>query len=398
MAKGVPTYEQFRRSLAGTPMAGEARGIYDAALRGGINPAFVSGLASSESGYGKEGYAVGSYNPYGLGVHLGWKFKNYTQATQRLTKTLMGLGYPKRYKEGGISGVIKQYTPYGDANNDPLAHTRNIINAGRRAGGDASRVYVNAGAPPAMSAPPQQSGVPAGVQPPAPTMRSNEIGSALLRQYQMSRSGSLTPDEARNNTLMLARAIGSAQYNRQQGAPSAGGGTPTSTTTGGTTPTSGPVRTTNTNYGSMKGIARPLPTPLGGGDYGYSDPEGQDGRHLAHDWFAPGGTPLASPVTGTVFRVKADDAVGKKASGQIFGGSVYIKDRSGRIFVFRHVENPQAYTQAGRRVTAGQRIGAVKPWAGSSHSHIELYGPGPYSYSSARAMDPNAFFRQAGFK
>lgn len=398
MASGIPTYEQFRRSLAGTPMVGEARGIYNAALRGGINPAFVSGLASSESSYGREGYAVGSYNPYGLGVHLGWKFKNYTQATEKLTKTLSGLGYPKLYRQSGIAGVIGQYTPYGDANNDPKAHARNIISAGRRAGGNAALVYTGKGAPPPVDEPPQRGATPPGVQPPAPSGRQsgNEIGAMLLRQYRSSQMGTLTPDEARANTIALARAFGSAASQPTSTTPAMGGGATGGGAAGGAA--GGPVVTASTNYGSMKGIARPLPTPLGGGDYGYSDPEGQDGRHLADDWFAPGNTPLASPVSGTVFRVKPDKAVGQKASGQIFGGSVYIKDQSGRIFVFRHVENPQKYTQAGQRIRAGQRIGAVKPWSGSSHAHIELYSPGPYSYSSARAMDPNAFFRQAGLK
>ena len=393
MANGIPTYEQFRRSLAGTPMAGEAQGIYNAAIRGGLNPAFVSGLASAESSYGTSGYAVGTHNPYGLGVHLGWKFPNYAKATAKLASTLNSLGYPDLYKKKGISGVIGQYTPYGDASNDPMAHSRNIISAGRKAGGNASVVYVNRGAvPPAMLTAPSGS-TPAGVQAPAPTGRtssSNELGTMLLRQYQMSREGTLTPEVARGNTLALARAIGSSM---------SGSTTSPSGAVSGVTPPvySGPV---NTDYGSVRGVARPLPTPMGSGDYGYSDPEGQSGRHLADDWFAPANTPLASPVSGTVFRVKGDKNPGKAADSgaQVFGGSVYMRDTANRVWVFRHVDNPQRYTQAGARVSAGQRIGAVKQWGSSPHTHIELYKPGPYEYSSARAMDPNAFFRKAGIK
>lgn len=160
----------------------------------------------------------------------------------------------------------------------------------------------------------------------------------------------------------------------------------------------GPITPMMTGYGSTRGVVRPLPTPLGGGDYGYADKEGQDGRHLADDWFAPANTPVAAPVSGTVFRVKPDKEVGKKSVGQVFGGTVYIRDKGGRIFVFRHLENPQRYTQAGQQVTAGQRIGAVKAWGTAPHAHIEMYRPGPYSYSSARAMDPNQFFRQAGIR
>jgi murein DD-endopeptidase MepM/ murein hydrolase activator NlpD len=152
----------------------------------------------------------------------------------------------------------------------------------------------------------------------------------------------------------------------------------------------------NPGPGVSGDFARPLPTKLGGASYGYSDPEGQGGRHLAHDWFAPGGTPLASPVSGQVFRVKPDPNPGQKASGQVYGGSVYIRGNDGKVWVFRHVESPEKYFQAGARVRAGQRIGSVKPWSGSSHAHIELYKPGPYEYSPARAMNPYDYFRSRG--
>jgi len=69
-------------------MARESDAIYNAAVRGGINPAFVAGLAAAESSYGTAGYARGTYNPFGLGVHLGWRFPNYASATSKLAKTL----------------------------------------------------------------------------------------------------------------------------------------------------------------------------------------------------------------------------------------------------------------------------------------------------------------------
>lgn len=142
----VPTVASFRRSLAGTPMAAEAGAIYKAAIDGGLNPAFVAGLASAESSFGAAGYARGSKNPYGLGVHLGWKFPTYAQATSKLASTLKGLGYPDLYKQRGLAGIISQYTPASDGNNEQQ-HARNIIAGGRRTGGDASQVYLN-GRPP----------------------------------------------------------------------------------------------------------------------------------------------------------------------------------------------------------------------------------------------------------
>lgn len=123
-------------------MAGEAGAIYQAALNGGLNPAFVAGLAHAESSFGSKGYAVGTKNPYGLGVHLDWTFPNYAAATTKLAETLGGLGYPKLYERSGLAGIVSQYTPASD-NNDEGAHRQNILAGGRRAGGDANRVYVD---------------------------------------------------------------------------------------------------------------------------------------------------------------------------------------------------------------------------------------------------------------
>jgi len=138
----IPSLPSFRRALAGTPMAGEAGAIYQAALSGGLNPAFVAGLASAESSFGSAGYARGTKNPYGLGVHLGWTFPTYAAATKKLAETLGGLGYPNLYNKSGLAGIISQYTPASDGNNEG-AHRQNIIAGGRRTGGDASQVYVN---------------------------------------------------------------------------------------------------------------------------------------------------------------------------------------------------------------------------------------------------------------
>lgn len=150
------------------------------------------------------------------------------------------------------------------------------------------------------------------------------------------------------------------------------------------------------DYGGGGKVGRILPTPLGGSSYGYSDPEGQNRRHLAQDWMAKAGTGVASPVSGTVFRVKADPNPGKQASGQVFGGTVYIKGDDGKLWIMRHMESPSV--RQGQRVQLGQRVGAVKNWGGSSHIHLELYAPGPYSYSSARAMDPYKYLTQRGIK
>ena len=402
MSKGTPTYEQFRRSLAGTPMVGEARGIYNAAMRGGINPALVVGIAGAESGFGAKGYAVGRKNPFGL---MGFSFKNYSQATTKLADTLKSrsLGYPQAYGKTGLRGIVGIYTPYGAANgpgNDPSAHTRNIINIGRKSGGDPSKVYASGPLVPSVgNEAPQMLGAPA-MGTPAMTGGGGidpQLGQALLNQYFRSGAGGggISSSEMRQNTLRLARSAGrSSVMSRMPQTPGPANSRPTTQAPGGA-----PDTGTMLDYGNLGGVVSPLPTSLGSSSYGYSgDKEGQGGRHLAHDWFAPANTPIASPVSGTVFRVNPDKSVGRGASGQIFGGAVYIRDQAGRNFVFRHLENPQQYTQAGAKVRAGQRIGAVKRWGSSSHSHIELYKPGPYKYSPERALNPYDFFRKAGIR
>jgi hypothetical protein len=148
----IPTRQQFRRSLGNSPMAREANAIYDAALRGGLNPSFVAGLAAAESSYGTAGYARGTYNPFGLGVHLGWKFPNYAAATERLGQTLREGSYRRLFQQRGLAGIISRYTPASDGNNEGQ-HFRNIVSYGSRAGGDPRQVYVNPGAAPAAAAP-----------------------------------------------------------------------------------------------------------------------------------------------------------------------------------------------------------------------------------------------------
>lgn len=163
MAK-VLDYNSFAKLLAGSPMASESRSIYNAALNGGVNPAFVAGLAGAESSYGKAGYAVGTKNPFGLGVHLGWKFGSYAAATAKLAKTLNDSSYKSLYKQSGLAGVISQYTPASDGNNEQQ-HAANIVRYG---GSTASNVYAT-GVPGLGPLPtvPTTATTPTGVQAPA---------------------------------------------------------------------------------------------------------------------------------------------------------------------------------------------------------------------------------------
>ena len=192
MAK-VLDYNSFAKLLAGSPMASESRSIYNAAVRGGVNPAFVAGLAGAESSYGKAGYAVGTKNPFGLGVHLGWKFGSYAAATAKLAKTLNDSSYKSLYKQSGLAGVISRYTPASDGNNESQ-HAANIVRYG---GSTASNVYAT-GVPGLGPLPtvPTTVTTPTGVQAPAPKRETsfkttNDLMSLLSSTTRSLQRGGL---------------------------------------------------------------------------------------------------------------------------------------------------------------------------------------------------------------
>lgn len=142
------------------------------------------------------------------------------------------------------------------------------------------------------------------------------------------------------------------------------------------------------------GLAPILPGQPQYGSFGYSDPEGQDGRHMAVDWFANAGATVRSPVTGRVVRVSLNPNARRTASGQVFGGVLGIRDASGRLFVMRHLD-PQNF-RVGQEVRAGMPVGRVTDWSGDDHVHLEAYRPGSSDreYSAARALNIAQLYRK----
>jgi hypothetical protein len=354
-ANGIPTFAQFKRSLAGTPMSGEARGIYNAALRGNLNPAFVSGLASAESSYGTKGYARGKYNPYGLGVHLGWKFKNYSEATSKLAKTLSGLGYPSLYERGGLAGIVSQYTPNSDPRNNEAAHARNIIAGGRRAGGDASRVYAEG-----ASVPMQE---PVSAAPMAPIVQQETQGATgfqfdpaeLIRQYQRSRSGEVTPEEMRQTTLKMARAAGSA-FGKQamgQNVNPFGERTPSPSV-------------------STSELATYSPTSfsVGGGPNRGTHTLGDWQSDMAYDLFAGAGAEVTNPYAGRVTNISGQPGGGAKGP-RYAGYGVTVDYGGGRQAFYKHLGSLGQGIQIGAQLRPGVVIGGLDPaTAGGPHLHL----------------------------
>lgn len=369
MATGIPTFPQFQAALRGTPMAREARGIYNAALRGGINPALVVGIAGAESGFGSKGYAVGRNNPFGL---MGFSFKNYSEATSKLAQTLKSrdLGYPQAYGKSGLRGIIGIYTPYGAANgpgNDPASHTRNIINMGRRTGGDPSRVYVSGG--PGGVAPVADGNVPPGVQPPAPRVANsidgNRLAALLGQQYLMSRSGQFDPALSRMATMEVANVVGQRLRSPSAGAGVGGG------YGGMQQPTA--ADTVSTAGGTLPSIPRSARQPRlskwGGPEDHGSRALGDWQSDMAYDLGGPTGTLVTSPLAGTV--VKISGQPGAYKGPQFSGYGITVDYGGGRQAFFKHLGSKGANIRPGARIAAGTVLGGLDPTTGGGpHLHL----------------------------
>jgi murein DD-endopeptidase MepM/ murein hydrolase activator NlpD len=147
--------------------------------------------------------------------------------------------------------------------------------------------------------------------------------------------------------------------------------------------------------GAAQAVGKSVPILPGQGQwgsFGYGDPEGQGGRHMAVDWFAKAGTPARAPLAGKIVRLTPDPTPGQKASGQVFGGTVAIRLDDGRLVVMRHITPGKL--KVGQRVPAGAMVGTVKDWSGSPHIHLELYkkGSSDREYSAGMALNPRSLY------
>jgi murein DD-endopeptidase MepM/ murein hydrolase activator NlpD len=141
------------------------------------------------------------------------------------------------------------------------------------------------------------------------------------------------------------------------------------------------------------GYVAPLPVSMGhGSEFRVVDAEGApaaDGRkyHAAKDWFAPGGTPVRAPINGSVVEARPS----QRLTGQVFGGTVKLQERSGRVWVFRHVIPRVGVGQAPR---AGTLLATVAAWRdGPPHVHIELWKSLGGGYRLENMIDPVTVLR-----
>jgi hypothetical protein len=138
----ISTLDQFKSVLKGTPMEAESEAVYNMALKEGLNPAFVAGLAGAESSFGSKGKAVGRNNPFNYGVYRNQTYGSYAESTQGLARALRDPeGY--YYGEGrtDLQSILQRYSPSSDGNNIPV-HMRNIMGIGARTGGDANTIFI----------------------------------------------------------------------------------------------------------------------------------------------------------------------------------------------------------------------------------------------------------------
>lgn len=104
--------------------------------------------------------------------------------------------------------------------------------------------------------------------------------------------------------------------------------------------------------------------------------------HSAVDIFAPGGSPVVSPVAGRVYQVDAS----RGWTGQVFGGVVRILEPSGVLWVLRHVE---PCVSVGQEAIAGEAVASVTPWRdGGPHLHLEIWRTPTGGYRHENMIDP----------
>lgn len=101
----------------------------------------------------------------------------------------------------------------------------------------------------------------------------------------------------------------------------------------------------------------------------------------AVDVFAPAGSPVASPIAGTVRKLSGHAPTSTAQPGGPYGWSLYLHEPlSGDDFYLTHFGSRKV--QLGQKVTRGQIIGTVADYAhatnGATPSHIhEGRHPGP---------------------
>lgn len=105
--------------------------------------------------------------------------------------------------------------------------------------------------------------------------------------------------------------------------------------------------------------------------------EGLNG-YPAHDYFAPAGSPVVAPITGTVIKLSGHDPALGPIEGPHgpLGWSVYIKGADGRTYYLTHLGSRDV--KVGEKLHTGEPIGTVADYAKygtPSHVHQGVSAP-----------------------
>ena len=152
------------------------------AARYGVNPAYAAAIAVVESEGGKTGYAnKGTFNPYGWGVHQGFKYPSWASATNALAKGLSG----KLYKGSGLTNplsIAQRYAPSSDGNN-PAGYAAKINALMKQYGASPNQLFgdQDPNAPTGNTATKSPTGGPplTRTAASAPTLEDNMVGAYL---------------------------------------------------------------------------------------------------------------------------------------------------------------------------------------------------------------------------
>lgn len=343
----IPNRQQFRRSLGNSPMAREADAIYDAAMRGGVNPAFVAGLAAAESSYGTAGYARGTFNPFGLGVHLGWRFPNYAKATERLGQTLRDGSYRRLFQQRGLAGIISRYTPASDGN-DEGQHFRNIVSYGTKTGGDPRQVYVNPGQAPAARPAAAPGATPSNTI--AGGLDTSKLMALMRQQTQRIRAGQ-GYDRALGQQIRQTVIDSIGQQNV------GGGRVPGSAVTGGA----------QQDPAIQADGAQPKLSKWGGPEDHGNRALGNWQSDLAFDLGGPTGTAIRNPMPGRIVKISGSPG----GRPQFAGYGVTVDYGGGRQAFFKHLGTLGPGIRAGAQIPRGALIGGLDgKTGGGPHLHL----------------------------
>lgn len=98
----------------------------------------------------------------------------------------------------------------------------------------------------------------------------------------------------------------------------------------------------------------------------------------ARDFMAPPGTPVVAPEAGTILRFSGrDPSEPATSAGGAWGLSEYLQGESGTIYYFTHLGGYNVKEK--QKVIAGQPLGTVGDFPGSTPDHVHIGTQGPVS-------------------